>query len=143
LPEYLTDVNSTSSLAKDRGAVLRTFFVRRRLAPILVFVFGLALFISTLAPGVVFGDPTEYTLMPHLWAILHPPGYAFMTLLVKLWQTLVPVGTLAYRTNLLTATAGAMGGVMVYLTPLPAPFGGIPTAPPARPSPNLMLRYAG
>jgi hypothetical protein len=100
------------TLENIRQFVIRYFAV-------VVFLGGLALFTSTLAPSVVFGDPTEYTLMPHLWAVLHPPGYAFMTLLVKVWQMLVPIGTLAYRTNLLAASAGAMGGVMVYLTPLP------------------------
>lgn len=51
--------------------------------------------------------------MPHLWSIVHPPGYAFMTLLVRLWQTILPIGSLAYRTNLLSAVAGAVTGVMV------------------------------
>ena len=71
--------------------------------------------------------------MPHLWAILHPPGYAFMTLLVKLWQTVVPIGTLAYRTNLLSAFAGAAAGVMVFgavrsLTPHPRPLLPLPSS---------------
>lgn len=85
-----------------------------RLTPILIFLFGLGLYVLTLAPSLVFGDPTEYTLMPHLGAILHPPGYAFMTVLVWLWQTLVPIGSLAYRSNLLSATAAALAGVLVY-----------------------------
>jgi hypothetical protein len=58
----------------------------RRLLPAAVALAGFALFANTLAPGTVFGDPTAYALVPHLWGILHPPGYAFMTLLVKLWQ---------------------------------------------------------
>ena len=36
-----------------------------------------------------------------------------MTLLVKLWQIILPIGSLAYRTNLLSAVAGAVTGVMV------------------------------
>ncbi|MEK9162910.1 MAG: DUF2723 domain-containing protein [Chloroflexota bacterium] len=79
----------------------------------ILFLIGFALYLNTLAPSIVFGDPTEYTLMPHLWSILHPPGYAFMTLLVKLWQIILPIGSLAYRTNLLSAVAGAVTGVMV------------------------------
>jgi len=88
-------------------------FILHPLSFILLFV-GFALYLNTLAPSIVFGDPTEYTLMPHLWSIAHPPGYAFMTLLVKLWQTLLPIGTLAYRTNLLSAFAGAVTGVMIF-----------------------------
>lgn len=102
---------------------------RAFLLPAAVFIGGGLLYLSALAPGLVFGDPSEYTLMPHLWAILHPPGYAFMTLLVKLWQTIIPIGTLAYRTNLLSAFAGAAAGVMV--------FGAVMALTPAesRPSP--------
>jgi len=88
--------------------------IKKKIIPAAVFLGGILLFVSTLAPATVFGDPTEYTLMPHLWAILHPPGYAFMTLLVKLWQTVIPIGTLAYRTNLLSAFVGATAGVMVF-----------------------------
>ncbi|MBM4422400.1 MAG: DUF2723 domain-containing protein [Chloroflexi bacterium] len=91
----------------------RAFVARSGHLPALVFAVGFTLYLSTLAPGLVFGDPAEYTLMPHLWAVLHPPGYAFMTLLVKAWQTLVPIGALAYRTNLLSAAAGALGAAMV------------------------------
>jgi len=79
----------------------------------ILFLIGFVLYLNTLAPSIVFGDPTEYTLMPHLWSIVHPPGYAFMTLLVKVWQTILPIGSLAYRTNLLSAVAGAVTGVMV------------------------------
>lgn len=92
----------------------RAWLAAHRVLPPLVFAAGASLFIATLAPGLVFGDPSEYTLMPHLWAVLHPPGYALMTLLVKTWQSLVPVGELAYRTNLLSATAGATAGLMTY-----------------------------
>lgn len=105
--------------------VTQKFFLHK--SPlIIIFLVGFALYVNTLAPSIVFGDPTEYTLMPHLWSIAHPPGYAFMTLLVKLWQTILPIGSLAYRTNLLAAVAGAGTGVMIYrsvlsLTPRPSP----------------------
>ncbi len=83
--------------------------------PTAVFCGGFLLYWATLAPSVVFGDPSEYTLVPHIWGIVHPPGYAFMTLLVRFWQTIVPIGTIAYRTNLLSATTAAGIGVAVYL----------------------------
>ena len=49
----------------------------------------------TLARSVVFGDPTEYTFVAHVLGIAHPPGYAFYTLLGKLFQTVVPLGAVA------------------------------------------------
>ncbi len=74
----------------------------------------LVLYTLTLAPGVLFGDPTEYQFIPYILGIAHPPGYAFYTLLAALWQRLVSVGTVAYRTNLLAATAGAVTVLLVY-----------------------------
>ncbi|MBI3762040.1 MAG: DUF2723 domain-containing protein, partial [Chloroflexi bacterium] len=84
------------------------------LGPLAVFLGGLFLFASTLAPSVVFGDPSEYTFVPFVWGVLHPPGYAFQTLLTKLWQTLIPIGTIVYRTNLLSAVVGAATLALVF-----------------------------
>jgi hypothetical protein len=86
-----------------------------RCVPFVLFALTFALYAATAAPGTVFGDPSEYQFVPALLVIAHPPGYAFYTLLAKLWQTLVPVGTIAYRTNLLAAAAGAWTVTAVYL----------------------------
>src|SRR5574341_2115764 len=79
-----------------------------------VFAGALTLYIYTLAPGLVFGDPAEYTFVPHIWGISHPPGYAFQTVLGGVWQRLVPIGSIAYRANLLSAVAGAGIAALVY-----------------------------
>jgi len=87
-----------------------------------------ALYAATAAPGTLFGDPSEYQFIPAILGIAHPPGYAFYTLLAKLWQVLVPLGTIAFRTNLLSAAASAWTVTLVYLTardlqsPLPNPL---------------------
>jgi len=73
-------------------------------------------YVLTAAPGTLFGDPSEYQFIPAVLGIAHPPGYAFYTLLAKAWQTLVPIGTIAYRTNLLAAAAGAWLVTLVYLS---------------------------
>jgi hypothetical protein len=87
-----------------------------RVMPYVVFLLVFALYAATAAPGVLFGDPSEYQFVPAILAIAHPPGYAFYTLLAKLWQTLVPIGSIAYRTNLLSAAVGAWTVAAVYLT---------------------------
>ena len=94
----------------------RTYIVDHpdRLIAAAVFLLTLALYISTLAPGVVFGDPSEYTFVPHIWGISHPPGYAFITVLGGIWQRLMPIGTIAYRANLLSAAAGAGIAALIY-----------------------------
>ncbi|MEE8391354.1 MAG: DUF2723 domain-containing protein, partial [Anaerolineae bacterium] len=86
-----------------------------RLLPMLIFVVVFALYAITAAPATLFGDPSEYQFIPSILGIAHPPGYAFYTLLAKLWQTLVPVGSIAFRTNLLAAAVGAWTVTTVYL----------------------------
>ncbi len=73
----------------------------------LVFLGSVALYTATLAPGTLFGDPSEYQFIPAIWGIAHPPGYAFYTLLAGIWQRAVAIGSVAMRTNLLAAFAGA------------------------------------
>jgi hypothetical protein len=70
--------------------------------------------------------------------IAHPPGYAFYTLLAKLWQLLVPLGTIALRTNLLSAAMGAWTVTVVYLLVLDE-LSAIRQAPTA---PRLALRLS-
>ena len=83
------------------------------LAAFFFFIAILTLYLFTAATGIVPGDPTEYTFVAHLLGIAHPPGYAFMTLLTKLWQTIVPIGTIAQRSHWLAAAAGALTGTLV------------------------------
>ncbi|MGC9523572.1 MAG: protein O-mannosyl-transferase family [Anaerolineae bacterium] len=80
---------------------------RRPLLIGLAFAAAVVLYVATLSPGTVFGDPAEYQFIPAIWGIAHPPGYAFYTLLAGVWQRVVVVGSVAYRTNLLAAFAGA------------------------------------
>ncbi|HFQ93387.1 MAG TPA: DUF2723 domain-containing protein, partial [Anaerolineae bacterium] len=82
--------------------------------PALTAVF--ALYIATLAQYPVFGDPTEYTFVANILGIAHPPGYAFITVLGKLFQLLVPIGTIAWRMHLLSAAAATLGLFFVYGT---------------------------
>ena len=84
------------------------------LVPLSLFAGTFGLFSSTLATVVLFGDPGEYTFVPHILGVIPPPGYAFYTLLAKAWQLLVPVGSIAYRTHLLSAAAGALTVTLVY-----------------------------
>ncbi len=90
----------------------------RYLLPIsccLLFGAAFALYVATAAPGTLFGDPSEYQFVPAILGIAHPPGYAFYILLAKAWQVLIPLGTIAFRTNLLSAAAGAWTVTAVYL----------------------------
>jgi len=83
--------------------------------PSLLFLAIFALYAATAAPGTLFGDPSEYQFIPAILGIAHPPGYAFYILLARLWQLMVPAGTIAFRTNLLSAAVGAWAVTAVYL----------------------------
>src|SRR5512143_1636149 len=93
-------------------------FTHRHLTAIfggLVFIVAFGSYLATLAPTQVPGDPSEYTFIPWILGIAHPPGYGFYTLLAALWQHLIPIGTVAFRTHLLASTAGAFSATLVYL----------------------------
>lgn len=47
--------------------------------------------------------------------VAHPPGYPLFTLLAKLFIKVIPVGSVAWRVNLLTAVCGALCASVVYL----------------------------
>jgi hypothetical protein len=97
-------------------------FVRRRHLTAAVgtglFIGSLALYLSTMAPSVIMGDPGEYQFVPYVLGIAHPPGYGFYTLLGKLFATLVPLGKVAFRLNLLAGVCGATLVTLAYLQTL-------------------------
>jgi hypothetical protein len=74
----------------------------------------LTLYLLTLAQSPVLGDPSEYTFVANMLGIAHPPGYAFITLLGKLFQTVVPFGTAAWRMHLLAAVSASLGAWFVF-----------------------------
>jgi hypothetical protein len=93
--------------------VARRALTRERLAPLALVAIP-ALYILTLARGLVPGDPTEYTFVASILGIAHPPGYAFFTLLGKLFQTAIPFGEIPWRTHLLSAVAATVAALAVY-----------------------------
>ena len=74
------------------------------------------LYLLTLAQTLVLGDPTEYTFVAHILGIAHPPGYAFFTVVGKLWQTIIPFGPIPWRMHLLSALAASLAALFTYGT---------------------------
>jgi len=76
----------------------------------------LALYVSTLAPDLALGggDGHELTVVAATLGLAHPTGYPLYTWIGHLFTTL-PIGTVAYRTNLMSATLGAGAVAMLYL----------------------------
>ncbi len=77
------------------------------LLALVTFVVGLLAYLYTLAPSVstIFDDTLEFQVVIPQLGIAHPTGYPLFVLLGKLF-TLLPVGDIAYRTNLLSARGG-------------------------------------
>jgi 4-amino-4-deoxy-L-arabinose transferase-like glycosyltransferase len=84
------------------------------LAAAAAFMVALVVYVRTLLPGVSFGDWAEAEMVPARLGILHPTGYPLYSLLGTLFS-LIPVGSVAYRANLLSAVAAAGAVAMVVL----------------------------
>ncbi len=76
----------------------------------------LILYMLTMAHDLVWGDPTEYTFVANILGIAHPPGYALITLLGKLFQSAIPFGDIPWRMHLLSVTGATLAVMLVYGT---------------------------
>ena len=83
------------------------------LAAVGAFAVSFVVYVRTLLPGVSFGDWAEAEMIPSRLGILHPTGYPLYSMLGWLFS-LIPVGSVAYRANLLSAVADA-GAVAVMV----------------------------
>lgn len=84
-----------------------------RLVSTAILLASFALYLATLAPTLTWGwerkgvDGGELLTAAHTLGIPHPPGYPTYTLLLRGFAELVPIGDIAYRGNLLSATLAA------------------------------------
>jgi hypothetical protein len=94
----------------------KTITLKRTDAGLAVAVGGLslALYVRTLAPGLLPGDSGELQTLSALLGNTHPTGYPVYLLVGKLF-TWLPVGDVAYRVNLLSAVTAALAVAWVYL----------------------------
>jgi hypothetical protein len=81
---------------------------------VVLFVGALVAYVSTLAPTVLDGDPALFQYTPLVLGVTYPTGYPTYILLGRLWVMLVPIGSIAYRMNLLSAVCGALAVVFLY-----------------------------
>src|SRR5438067_7956978 len=85
---------------------------RDLLVAALAALLAFAAYLLTLSRGVLGGDAGELQFVPPILGLTHPTGYPFQVLLHFVWS-LVPIGSVAYRLNLLDAAiaAAAVGAV--------------------------------
>ncbi len=87
-------------------------------AAVLAGLLALALYVRTLAPGVLAGDSGEFQFAAWLAGIVHPTGYPLYLILGYLWTHLLPWGDPAWRLNLLSAIFAALAVGLVYVLAL-------------------------
>ncbi|KAM6311489.1 protein O-mannosyl-transferase TMEM260 [Aegotheles albertisi] len=75
-----------------------------------------ALYAVTLPPALPGGDAGELITAAYELGVAHPPGYPLFTLLAKLATGLLPVGSPAYRVNLLCSLVGAAAASLLFYT---------------------------
>ena len=73
-----------------------------RAAPWLVAGLAFIIYVRTLLPSVAFGDWGEMQTVPHILGVPHPTGYPTYVILARLAE-LAPIGSVAFRANLLSA----------------------------------------
>jgi len=75
--------------------------------------FALAIYLTTLAPTVMWYDMGEFVTASATLGIAHNTGYPLLILLGKLF-TFLPAGDTAYRVNLMSAVFTAMAVAVVF-----------------------------
>jgi hypothetical protein len=94
--------------------VVAELSARARWAWIVLLSAVLAVYLRTLSPSAVGGDPGELQFVPYILSIPHPTGTPLYILLGKLWSAL-PLGpTVAWRMNLLAAFSATLAVFVVY-----------------------------
>lgn len=77
---------------------------------------ALVVYVRTLAPSIAGGDSPELISAAYNAGVPHPTGYPLYMLVAHSFLRLCPLGSAAYRMNLLSAIAGA--GAVALLYPL-------------------------
>ncbi len=99
------------------GAPSPWHLARTWLSPAALGVLLFIVYLATLAPGLTWAndgvDGGDLITAAAVGGVPHPSGYPTYLLLARLFQ-LLPLGSLAYRTNLMSAVASACAAALLY-----------------------------
>ena len=76
---------------------------------------GWALYLRTLAPGLLGSDSGEFQMAAWLGGFVHPTGYPLYLLLGALWTHLLPISDPAWRMNAFSAFWAGLTVALLYL----------------------------
>lgn len=85
------------------------------LIPILLFIFVSSVYVYTLSPSVNFGDSGFLISSAYKLGIPYPPGYPLFVVLGHLF-TKIPVQSIAWRVNFMSAVFGSLTILVFYLS---------------------------
>ncbi|MDX2226895.1 MAG: DUF2723 domain-containing protein, partial [Verrucomicrobiae bacterium] len=116
----MTESNSRGNPPRREGALPGFLTLNLNTQPWIVFwvtfLVALAVYVFTLAPGVVLRDSGELVTAAYHLGVPHPPGYPLHTILGKVF-TWFPIGNVAWRVNLSNAVCGALAvGVFSFVS---------------------------
>ena len=80
-----------------------------------VSIFAGVLYFLTAARDIVVGDSPELTMAAAILGVAHPPGYPLFTMLGHIFS-LLPLGPIPFRVNLLSVICDALTVGIVFLT---------------------------
>lgn len=92
---------------------------------------ALALYVFTLAPTVLQADAGEFQFVPWIPGIAHPTGYPLYVMLGWMWTHALPLATVAWRMNLLSAVLAALAVGVTYSAARQLLAVSFPQSPPA------------
>jgi tetratricopeptide (TPR) repeat protein len=85
---------------------------------ILIFISALFTYLYTLTPDIGFHDCGDMVPAVLHLGICHPPGYPLFCLIGKLFISIIPIGNIAYRMNILSAIFASTTVMIVYFLTL-------------------------
>ena len=92
-------------------------FVSRYCPPLLLVLSLFGIYLFTMAPGLTWAnngsDGGDLITAAYTSGIVHPTGYPLYLLIARLFQ-FIPIGSLAYRTNLMSAVFTALSAALIY-----------------------------
>lgn len=88
--------------------------IAKALLGLVIFTLAFSIYLRTVFPTVGFGDSGDFITAAYQLGLPHPTGYPLFTILGKLF-TLIPIGGIAYRVNLVSVFFAAITVVLIYL----------------------------
>ena len=83
----------------------------------IVFILSFIVYLATLSPTVGWGDSGEFITATYTLGVLHPTGYPLYTMLGHLF-TYLPIGSIAYRVNFMSAVFASLAVLILYFISL-------------------------